>query len=48
MFLIYEIVTGRKPSDKVMEYATIAGFVLIIGLVLFANGLDIIRWFKGE
>lgn len=48
MFLLYEIVTGRKPSDKVMEYATIAGFVLILGLVLFANGLDILRWFRGE
>jgi regulator of sigma E protease len=48
MFLLYEIITGRKPSDKVMEYATIAGFALIMGLVLFANGLDILRWFKGE
>jgi regulator of sigma E protease len=48
MFLLYEIITGRKPSDKVLEYATIAGFVLIVGLVLFANGLDILRLFKGE
>ena len=47
MFLLYEIVTGRKPSDKFMEYATIAGFVLIIGLVLYANGLDIFRAIKG-
>jgi regulator of sigma E protease len=47
MFLLYEIITGRKPSDKVMEYATIAGFVLIIGLVLYANGLDILRAVKG-
>jgi regulator of sigma E protease len=48
MFLLYEIITGRKPSDKFMEYATIAGFVLIISLVLYSNGLDVMRWFRGE
>ncbi|MEZ4986982.1 MAG: RIP metalloprotease RseP [Saprospiraceae bacterium] len=41
MFLLYEVISGRKPSDKFMEYATIIGFVIVIGLVLFANGLDI-------
>ncbi|MDX2068779.1 MAG: RIP metalloprotease RseP [Haliscomenobacter sp.] len=46
MFLLYEIVSGRKPSDKFMEYATILGFIIVIGLVLFANGLDIFRLFK--
>lgn len=45
MFLLYEIASGRKPSDKFMEYATLAGFVIVIGLVLFANGLDIKRIF---
>ncbi len=44
MFLLYEVVTGRKPSDKFVEYATIAGFILVIALVLYANGLDIYRW----
>jgi regulator of sigma E protease len=44
MFLMYEIVTGRKPNDKFMEYAQMAGFFLLIGLVLFANGNDIYRW----
>jgi regulator of sigma E protease len=43
MFLLYEVVTGRKPSDKFMEYATMVGFVIVIGLVLYANGLDILR-----
>lgn len=47
MFLLYEVVTGRKPSDKFMEYATMVGFVIVIGLVLFANGLDILRWARG-
>ncbi|MGJ8665475.1 MAG: RIP metalloprotease RseP [Patiriisocius sp.] len=48
MFLLYEMVTGRKPNDKFMEYAQMVGFFLLIGLVLFANGNDIYRWlFKG-
>ncbi|RME98665.1 MAG: RIP metalloprotease RseP [Bacteroidetes bacterium] len=47
MFLLYEVVSGRKPSDKFMEYATIVGFVIVIGLVLFANGLDIKRYLFG-
>jgi len=45
LFLIWEVITGRKVSDKVMEYATLAGFVLVIGLVLYANGLDLMRLF---
>ncbi|MEM1325882.1 MAG: site-2 protease family protein [Bacteroidota bacterium] len=47
MFLLYEIVTGRKPSDKFMEIATMIGFVILISLVLYANGLDIFRWLRG-
>lgn len=46
VFLLYEVVSGRKPSDKFLEYATMAGFVIVIGLVLYANGLDILRIFK--
>lgn len=45
MFLLYEVVSGRKPSDKFMEYATIIGFVIVIALVLFANYQDIRRFF---
>lgn len=48
MFLLIEAVTGRKPSDKVLEIATIIGFVLVIALVLYANGLDVWRWWKGQ
>ena len=44
MFLLYEMVTGRKPNDKFMEYAQMFGFFLLIALVLFANGNDIYRW----
>lgn len=45
IFLLWEVVTGRKVSDKVMEYATMAGFIFVIALVLYANGLDILRLF---
>jgi len=43
LFLLYEMVTGRKPSDKFLEYAQTAGFFLLMGLLLFANGNDIFR-----
>jgi len=44
MFLLYEVVTGRKPSDKFMEYAQIAGMIFIFGLLIYANGNDLFRW----
>ena len=43
MFLAYEIVTGRKPNDKFMEYAQMLGFFLLLALVLYANGNDLYR-----
>ncbi|MCD4832643.1 MAG: RIP metalloprotease RseP [Bacteroidales bacterium] len=45
MFLLYEIVTGRKPSDKFLEYAQIAGMIILLSLLLYANGNDIFRHF---
>jgi len=45
LFLLYELVTGRKPGDKFMEYAQITGMVLLLGLLLFANGNDIFKAF---
>lgn len=47
MFLLYEIVTGKAPSDKFLEYAQIIGFFILIALVLFANGNDVYRWITG-
>lgn len=44
VFLLYEMITGRKPNEKFMEYAQLVGFVILIALVLFANGNDIYRW----
>jgi len=48
MFLLYEIISGRKPSDKFMEYAQTVGFVLLIALLLFANGNDIYKSILGK
>lgn len=45
MFLLYEMVSGRKPSDKFLEYAQLVGFVLLLGLLVFANGNDIYKLF---
>jgi regulator of sigma E protease len=43
MFLVYEMITGRKPNDKFMEYAQMFGFFLLMSLVLYANGNDLYR-----
>ena len=48
MFLLYEIVSGKKPSDKFLERAQMVGFVLLITLLLFANGNDIYKAIVGK
>ncbi len=45
LFLLYEMVSGRKPSDKFLEYATITGMVILFSLLIFANGNDIFKAF---
>ncbi len=45
IFLLFEWITGIKPSDKVIEYSTLVGFFLLMGLMIFALGLDISRLF---
>ena len=45
MFLLYEVVTRRKPADKFLEYAQIAGMVLLFALLIYANGNDVFRFF---
>lgn len=42
-FLIYEIITGRKPGDKFLEYAQLIGMAILIFLLLYANGNDVYR-----
>jgi regulator of sigma E protease len=46
LFIIVEMITGRKPGDKFMEYAQIVGMMLMFGLMLYALGLDFWRLFK--
>lgn len=46
LFLLYEMVTRRKPGDKFMEYAQMAGLIIVLGLVLFANLNDVLRLFQ--
>lgn len=46
LFLLWEIITRRKPHDKFIEYAQIAGMIFLLLLVLYANGNDIFRLFK--
>jgi regulator of sigma E protease len=45
MFLLYEMITGKKPGDKFMEYAQIVGMVLLLSLMVFALGNDIFKLF---
>lgn len=48
LFLLYEMISGKKPSDKFMEKAQLVGFVLLISLLLFANGNDIYKAIAGK
>ena len=45
LFLIYEMIARRKPSDKFMEYAQMTGMILLFGLLIWANFNDILRFF---
>ena len=46
VFTLWEMITGRKPGDKFLEYAQVVGFILLIALLLFANGNDVFRLFS--
>jgi regulator of sigma E protease len=48
MFLLYEMISGKTPSDKFLERAQLVGFVLLITLLLFANGNDIYKAIAGK
>jgi len=45
MFLLYEIITGLKPGDKFMEYTQTVGMVILLGLLVFANGNNLVKLF---
>jgi len=44
MFTLYEMITRRKPNEKFLEYAQVVGMVLLLGLMLYANGNDWFGW----
>lgn len=44
LFLLYEVITRRKPSDKFLEYAQIVGMIILFGLLIYANLNDVIRF----
>lgn len=46
LFTLIEMITGRKPNEKFLEYAQIVGMILLFGLMAYALGLDIFRMFK--
>lgn len=43
VFVLWEMITGRKPSEKVLEYAQLVGFIILMGLILVVNGNDILK-----
>lgn len=45
MFLLYEMITGRQPNQKFLEYAQLVGFFILIALLLYANGNDVMKKF---
>jgi regulator of sigma E protease len=48
VFTIVEMITGRKPSDKFLEYAQIVGMVILFALLIYANGNDWFGWGRGH
>lgn len=48
LFTLLEIITGRKPSQKVLEYAQVVGMVILLALMVYANGNDWFGWGRGR
>jgi regulator of sigma E protease len=48
LFTLIEMITGRKPNEKFLEYAQIVGMILLLALMLFANGNEWFGWGKGK
>ena len=48
MFVLWEMITGRKPGDKFLERAQMAGMIILFALLIFANGNDLFRWLSGR
>ena len=48
VFTLWEIITGKKPSEKFLEKAQMIGMILLFALLIYANGNDIFRWLTGK
>ncbi len=48
LFTLGEMITGRKPSEKFLEYAQVVGMVILLSLMLYANGNDWFGWGRGK
>ncbi len=48
LFTMIEMLTGRKPNEKFLEYAQIVGMVLLFGLMIYANANDWLGWGRGR
>jgi regulator of sigma E protease len=48
MFLLWEMITGKAVSQKILERSQIVGMVLLLGLMLYGNGMDVVRLFSGS
>ena len=44
LFILIEMLTGKKPNDKVMGYIQMSGMIFLLLLMLYANGNDIYRF----
>lgn len=44
VFTLFEMITGRKPNEKFLEYAQVVGFIILVSLLLYANGNDVYKW----
>lgn len=47
IFLLWEIISGKQPPQKVLEYSQMVGMALLLALLIFANGNDILKLFGG-
>jgi regulator of sigma E protease len=47
IFLIYEMISGKPPSDRFLTTAQVVGMTILFSLLIYANGMDIFRWITG-
>ena len=47
VFLLYDIITGKEAPEKVLEYAQYVGIIILLGLLIYANGNDIFKAITG-